>query len=535
MAKDFIGYQALTDQALRGVVRDDETNMEGTADAFEVLHLLAKKRLAAGLRSTESKRFILEQTVLASLVDGRRSESEVAWTRSLATQLGFGETEVKQLELEVANFYKANRDVVDVFTVSRGAEVMGEEWVDSLTGIVRKNSRALMKEIRETGDLAVLLTRAARGQTLDRDEKRRMREQLLDVARAVPALAIFAAPGGFLLLYALAKVLPFDLPSPEKPLSPPIVTMEGASVGYDERVILKRLDLTLSNDDRIGLLGSNGNGKSTFAKLIAGRLQAMGGRVRRSQKLDVGFFAQHQVDDLNPADTPYSAVARLMPDGTEAKIRARCAQLGFPNVKADTKVALLSGGEKARLLMGLATFNGPHLIILDEPTNHLDIDSRAALIEAINDYDGAVILVSHDRHLLEACADRLWLVADGTVKTFDGDMDDYRRFVLDSARTQSSSEPREDRGHSQVEQRRKAAEARRDLAPLRKKIVAAEEKIAKFQDLMARIDAMLAQPDAFTKEPAKALALSQQRSELEKAIAAAEEEWLELTDELESA
>ena len=331
------------------------------------------------------------------------------------------------------------------------------------------------------------------------------------------------------------EVLPFDLPSPEKPLSPPIVTMEGASVGYDERVILKRLDLTLSNDDRIGLLGSNGNGKSTFAKLIAGRLQAMGGRVRRSQKLDVGFFAQHQVDDLNPADTPYSAVARLMPDGTEAKIRARCAQLGFPNVKADTKVALLSGGEKARLLMGLATFNGPHLIILDEPTNHLDIDSRAALIEAINDYDGAVILVSHDRHLLEACADRLWLVADGTVKTFDGDMDDYRRFVLDSARTQSSSEPREDRGHSQVEQRRKAAEARRDLAPLRKKIVAAEEKIAKFQDLMARIDAMLAQPDAFTKEPAKALALSQQRSELEKAIAAAEEEWLELTDELESA
>lgn len=169
------------------------------------------KRLAAGLRSTESKRFILEQTVLASLVDGRRSDSEVAWTRSLATQLGFGETEVKQLELEVANFYKANRDVVDVFTVSRGAEVMGEEWVDSLTGIVRKNSRALMKEIRETGDLAVLLTRAARGQTLDRDEKRRMREQLLDVARAVPALAIFAAPGGFLLLYALAKVLPFDL------------------------------------------------------------------------------------------------------------------------------------------------------------------------------------------------------------------------------------------------------------------------------------------------------------------------------------
>jgi ATP-binding cassette subfamily F protein 3 len=183
--------------------------------------------------------------------------------------------------------------------------------------------------------------------------------------------------------------------------------------------------------------------------------------------------------------------------------------------------------------MGLATFNGPHLIILDEPTNHLDIDSRAALIEAINDYDGAVILVSHDRHLLEACADRLWLVAEGTVKTFDGDMDDYRRFVLDAARTQAADGPREDKGPSQADQRRRAAETRRDLAPLRRKIAATEEKIAKFQDLLARIDALLAQPDAFTKEPSKALALSQQRSEVEKTIAAAEEEWLELTDELE--
>jgi hypothetical protein len=169
------------------------------------------RRLASGLRSREIKRFIVEQTLLASLADGRRSPREVAWTRGLAEQLGFRDTDVRHLELEVAEFYRAHRDVVDVFTLSQGAEVLGEEWVDGMAGTVRKNSRAVLNEIRKTGELSVLLARAARGQTLSREEKRRMREQLLDVARAVPALAIFAAPGGMLLLMALAKVLPFDL------------------------------------------------------------------------------------------------------------------------------------------------------------------------------------------------------------------------------------------------------------------------------------------------------------------------------------
>ncbi|HRY03466.1 MAG TPA: ABC-F family ATP-binding cassette domain-containing protein, partial [Beijerinckiaceae bacterium] len=229
-------------------------------------------------------------------------------------------------------------------------------------------------------------------------------------------------------------VLPIHLPSPEKQLSPPIIAMERGSVGYDERVVLSRLNLSLSNDDRIGLLGANGNGKSTFAKLLAGRLQPMGGDIVRATKLEVGFFAQHQVDDLDLSDTPYRAVARLMPDAPESRVRARAAQMGFSGERADTKVDQLSGGEKARLLMGLSTFHGPHLIILDEPTNHLDIDSRAALIEAINDYTGAVVLVSHDRYLLEACADRLWLVADGAVKEFDGDIDDYTKLVLQASR-----------------------------------------------------------------------------------------------------
>ena len=331
------------------------------------------------------------------------------------------------------------------------------------------------------------------------------------------------------------QVLPFDLPSPEKPLSPPIVAMEGATVGYGEKPVLTKLSLSISNDDRIGLLGSNGNGKSTFAKLVAGRLEAMSGHLRRSSKLDVGFFAQHQVDDLAPNGTPYSHVAQLMPDGTEAKIRARCAQMGFPNVKADTRVSELSGGEKARLLMGLATFHGPHLLILDEPTNHLDIDSRSALIEALNDYQGAVILVSHDRYLLEACADRLWLVADGTVKTFDGDMDDYRRFVLDQARSGGDS-GRSDRSDkvTLADQRRDAARARKEAAPLKKKIDEVEARMAKVSDLVRRVDEALASPDAFKRDVAKAAQLAQQRSELVRALETAEEEWLSLSSEYEA-
>jgi len=323
-------------------------------------------------------------------------------------------------------------------------------------------------------------------------------------------------------------VLPIHLPSPEKQLSPPIIAMERASVGYDERVVLSRLNLSLSNDDRIGLLGANGNGKSTFAKLLAGRLQPMGGDVVRASKLDVGFFAQHQVDDLDLNDTPYRAVARLMPDAPESRVRARAAQMGFSGERADTKVDQLSGGEKARLLMGLSTFHGPHLIILDEPTNHLDIDSRAALVEAINDYTGAVVLVSHDRYLLEACADRLWLVADGAVKEFDGDIDDYTKLVLQASRGG-------DVAKSQKAAEKKPSPVREKRGVSQKKIQGLEERIAKFGDLIARIDETLADGSAFLKDPQKAAALASQRGELSAALAAAEEEWLALSVEAEGA
>ena len=226
-----------------------------------------------------------------------------------------------------------------------------------------------------------------------------------------------------------------SFPTPEKMLSPPIIAVDDVSVGYDpKKPVLNRVTLRIDTDDRIALLGSNGNGKSTLVKLLAGKLPPFSGQVTRADKLSVGYFAQHQVDELNLDGSPYDHVRRLMPDAPETKVRGRTGAIGFSGKAGDTLVKSLSGGEKARLLLGLATFFGPNMIILDEPTNHLDIDSRAALAEAINEFPGAVIMVSHDRYLIEACADQLWVVADQTVTTYDGDLDDYRRMVLSVAR-----------------------------------------------------------------------------------------------------
>ncbi len=320
-------------------------------------------------------------------------------------------------------------------------------------------------------------------------------------------------------------VLPFKWPPVAKKLSPPIVTMEKVSAGYGDRVVLGRIDLTLSNDDRIGLLGANGNGKSTFAKLVGGRLPPMGGKMVRAVKLESGFFAQHQVDDLEPGGTPYTHVAERMRGAAESKIRGRAALIGFSGARADTRVEALSGGEKARLLMGLATFDGPQLLILDEPTNHLDIDSRGELIEAINDYEGACIIVSHDRRLLEACVDRLWLVAGGTVKPFEGDVADYGRFVL------GQGAPSPQKKQAPAPKPVASLARKRDAAPLKRELAALEDKMARFQDLLGRVDAALAGAGATGGDALKLADLAARRGDLERALAAAEEAWLELSEE----
>ena len=231
------------------------------------------------------------------------------------------------------------------------------------------------------------------------------------------------------------RVAPFFFPNPEKAIAPPLARWEKTSVGYAEgQPVLKNITLRMDPDDRIALLGSNGNGKSTFAKLLCGKLPPMGGEMALPNRLTIGYFAQHQLDELSAERTPYSYFAELMPNASESQRRARLGAYGFGAQLADSRCETLSGGEKARLLFALASFHAPHILVLDEPTNHLDVDSREALVLAINDYEGAVVLISHDRHIIETCADRLWLVNEGTVKPFDGDMDDYTDLVLGKTR-----------------------------------------------------------------------------------------------------
>jgi len=253
------------------------------------------------------------------------------------------------------------------------------------------------------------------------------------------------------------RVAPFTLPSPERPLAPPLMQLENADVGYNGHAVLRDLNLRLDIDDRIGLLGVNGAGKSTFAKMAAGALAVQAGIMRREGRVKVGWFHQHQIEALDPADTPLEIIRRARPNDSESSRRSRLAQFGLGFDKQQTTVADLSGGERARLLLNLVAMDAPHLLILDEPTNHLDIDSRRALLDALNDYAGAVILITHDRSLMELVADRLWLAADGHVKPFEGDMDDYARFVLDRAK--AGSRPAQNRERSQKRRKREAAEA----------------------------------------------------------------------------
>src|SRR5271163_4161137 len=267
-----------------------------------------------------------------------------------------------------------------------------------------------------------------------------------------------------------------SFPPPEKMLSPPIIAVDGVSVGYDPKhPVLNRVTLRIDNDDRIALLGSNGNGKSTLVKLLANRLAPFSGTITRADKISIAYFAQHQLDELNEEASPYDHVRKLMGDAPETKVRGRTGAIGFSGKAGDTLVKSLSGGEKARLLLGLATFFGPNMIILDEPTNHLDIDSRAALAEAINEFPGAVIMVSHDRYLIEACADQLWVVADHAVTNFDGDLDDYRRMVLSARGLRVSGRDNSERNGGRDKQERGKAERR---PPLKQKIAEAEAEIA---------------------------------------------------------
>jgi ATP-binding cassette subfamily F protein 3 len=331
------------------------------------------------------------------------------------------------------------------------------------------------------------------------------------------------------------RLAPITLPQPE-PAAPPLLTLENVAVGYAPgKPVLSRLYMRIDSDDRVALLGQNGNGKSTLAKLFAGRLARQSGELVRARKLIAGYFAQHQLDELDATKTPVETLAGLRPLLDDTTVRTRLGGFGFSGDKADTVVSNLSGGEKARLMLALATLDRPNLLILDEPTNHLDIDAREELLAALNDYEGAVVLISHDRRLIEACADRLVLVADGRAQSFDGDMEDYKRLVLAAAAGPSVSEPREGKSQSRAELRREAAGQREKLRPLKSAMDRAEREVAALHDRITELDAALAEPGLFAREPRKGEKLAKDRADAARALDAAEHRWIAAAEAYEAA
>ena len=320
------------------------------------------------------------------------------------------------------------------------------------------------------------------------------------------------------------RVAEFAFPEPEE-LSPPIVRLEDVSVGYGGPPVLHKLNLRIDQDDRIALLGANGQGKSTLSKLIAGRLQPSEGRLHASSKLRIGYFAQHQVDELDLDATPLDHLRRERPEVAPAKLRAQLAAGGIGADIALNKVGDLSGGQKARLSLLLATLDAPHLIILDEPTNHLDIESREALVQALTAYNGAVILVSHDPHLVGLVADRLWLVNSGTVTAWEDDLDAYARFLL------GRPEPKK------KEKRDKPRPPSKDeIKALRAEVAKCEARVAKLEEMKKTVDARMADPSFYMKGDAQEFEKWQKRhAEVSEAMDRAEALWMTALERLDAA
>ena len=324
--------------------------------------------------------------------------------------------------------------------------------------------------------------------------------------------------------------LSFDFPSPDE-LKPPLVTLDLASVGYTEgKPILQRLNLRIDPDDRIALLGRNGNGKTTLARLLAAQLTPMEGQMSASGKMRVGYFTQYQVEELDGDDTPLEHMTQQMKGANPGAVRAQLGRFGFSGQKATTKVGKLSGGERARLALALITRDAPHMLILDEPTNHLDVDAREALVQALNEYEGTVVLVSHDRHMLELTADRLVLVDGGTATEFSGTIEDYTDFILGKgpAKEKMSKADRK-------EDKKAAAASREALVKLKRDVSDAEADLAKLEVVLSAIDRAMFDPASASNEYKNLTMgeLSQRRGKIVAAQAAAEARWVAASEALE--
>jgi ATP-binding cassette subfamily F protein 3 len=354
---------------------------------------------------------------------------------------------------------------------------------------------------------------------------RQAQARLKMIARLKPPAALFDE-------YAA----PFTFQNPKKALASPMLTFEDVSAGYGDHVVLRHITNRIDPDDRIALVGVNGNGKSTFAKLLAGDLKPMGGQMRKGKGLEIAYFAQHQMDKLKPEQTPLEHVASLMPYDSEARRRSRVAQMGLTTSRMDTLVKNLSGGERARLLLGLITFAGPGMLILDEPTNHLDIDSRDALVEALNEFTGAVLIISHDRHLIEATVDKLWIAQNGTIEEFDEDLDSYQRLLTSGKdRPVKTAAPQMAVAIDRKAARQDAAARRAEVAPLRKSIKEAEQKLGRLRAELEKVEAILGNPRTYDGAPERIALLGKDKARFAADIAATEERWLTLSAELEEA
>ncbi|WP_299748889.1 ABC-F family ATP-binding cassette domain-containing protein [uncultured Tateyamaria sp.] len=318
----------------------------------------------------------------------------------------------------------------------------------------------------------------------------------------------------------------FDFPNPEE-LSPPIIHLDGSSTGYGDTTILSKLNLRIDQDDRIALLGKNGQGKSTLSKLLSDRLPSMSGKMTKSSKLRIGYFAQHQVDELHVDETPLDHLRRERPSESPAKWRARLSGFGLMAEQADTLVGRLSGGQKARLSLLLATLDAPHMLILDEPTNHLDIESREALVEALTNYTGAVILVSHDMHLLELVADRLWLVSNGTVKPFEDDLEAYRKLLLSDGKPAKGAK---------AEPPKAKKPSREVVVALRSELRKSEARVEKLNQMRNKLANKLADPDLYEDAKIREMEVWQKKyAEVMDALDRAEALWMQDLEKLETA
>ncbi|MDF2799165.1 MAG: family ATP-binding cassette protein [Devosia sp.] len=321
---------------------------------------------------------------------------------------------------------------------------------------------------------------------------------------------------------------PFTFQQPKIEPPTPMITLDGVSAGYGNKTILRNINMRIDPEDRIALVGVNGNGKSTFAKLLAGDIPVMGGTFNKGKKLEIAHFAQHQMDKLKPEWTPFEHVIELMPTDSEAKRRSRLSQMGLTKSRMDTPAKNLSGGERARLLMGLITFGGPGMMILDEPTNHLDIDSRDALVHALNEYEGAVLIISHDRHLVEATCDTLWIAEGGTIKQLDEDLDSYQRSITGAKESRGGT--KEDRKAAKAQ----AAARRAEIAPIKASIKDVEAKISRLKSEIGKIDAQLEDPKVYNGPADKVVTLGKDKARLNAQLEEAEESWLTLSADLES-